>query len=161
MEVTICVGISGSGKTTFTTSYLKSHRFALRCNRDAIRDVLTVNGSTTSSYYKRADLFSVEELVTKIQDSILQEAVMLEKDLVVDNTNLTKEHIAHVLFELGDLDIKHIKFKLFDCDPTLAKKRVMERNNFTEEQVAYIDKQYKQYEQVKKWLLETYPKNIL
>lgn len=82
-----------------------------------------------------------------------------------DYTLLEDEYPAHT-----------IQFKLFDCDLNIAKNRVMERDiwkiaedkygqnthDLTDEpQVAYIDKQYEQYQSIKKWLLEVYPDKII
>jgi predicted kinase len=167
-QVIICVGISGAGKSTFTSFYTQKNKMAIRINRDSIREMLIPNGSRDPQYYKRSDLFNLESMVSVIEDVSFETALKQGRSIIVDNTNLSQKYIAHWLFEAGEAEIK---FKLFDCDPSLAKERVFWRDfktvasgshlPITDEKVAYIDKQALQYEEVKKWLLKEHKDKII
>lgn len=170
-NVIICVGISGSGKSTWAKEFVKNNHNYLRVNRDDIRTTLVGN---LDGYYQREDLRSLETIVSKIQYNIIDRLKHHDYNIIIDNTHLRREYIQFIIDYIGPAHI--IQFKLFDCDLNIAKNRVMERDiwkiaedkygqnthDLTDEpQVAYIDKQYEQYQSIKKWLLEVYPDKII
>ena len=164
-EVLIMVGISGSGKTTYTKQWLKTHPNYIRINRDDIRKVLVQN---LDGYYQRKDLQELEAMVTSIETTIFNRAIIKGFSVVIDNTNLTKEYVfkwtdsIEVFKDAKDKEIK-LMFKILDVDPTICKTRVMYRDNFMENQtedaiasfidkVAYIDKQASQFKNVREYI---------
>lgn len=161
-SIIICVGASGSGKSTWSTQFIKDNANYVRINRDDIRRVLV---GDLVSYYTREDVNSLEGIVTDISFELLDLCTFKNKNIIIDNTNLTQ---AYIKVWLGQFK-KHsriidVKFKLFDCDLRQAKIRVWERDypaEPTDNKVDYIDKQYQQYQSIKKWILETYPDNII
>ena len=173
-NVIILVGISGSGKSTWTTELLKNSTEYIRCNRDDIRRTLM---GDLVGYYGRRDLGGFEKLVTTIEQFIWKCAIIRSKAIIIDNTNLKIRTINNIL-KYFDVDYYDVKFKLFDCRLDIAKNRVIRRDfyNKYEDQITldtddidlskspevdYIDKQYEQYQSIKKWLLEVYPDKII
>lgn len=171
-NVIICVGISGSGKSSWTTQFLKENTNYVRCNRDDIRRVLI---GDLVDYYGRRDLGGFEKLVTSIEYFIWESAIKRNKCIVIDNTNLKISVIKNILKQFDTANYT-VQFKLFDCDLIRAKNRVWERDylktpedflgqdyndNLDEPQIRYINKQYQQYQSIKKWILEIYPDNII
>lgn len=163
-KVIITVGISGSGKSTWTTEYLQAHTSYLRINRDDIRKVLVAD---LAGYYKRKDLFIIENAVTKLEDSVANEIIGVNRNIIIDNTNLNKKYIKRWMDWMNsagnDFDVK---FKLFPISLNDAKHRVAIRdfgwngigwNETLELSTAYIDKQYKEYLKLEEHLLTEFP----
>ena len=170
-QVIICVGISGSGKSSFATSYISKDKTAIRISRDSLREMIVPRSTKDPQYYKRPDLFQLESIVSVIEDISFEIALKQGRSVVMDNTNLSQKYIAHWLFEAEVNEVSDVKFKLFDCDRSLAKNRVANRD-YTPDAVGsmllddiksldYIDKQAKQYEQVKEWLLKEHKDKII
>lgn len=165
-KIIICVGISGSGKSSWSTQFIKDNNNYLRINRDDIRRVLV---GDLVSYYTREDVNSLEGIVSSIQNQFIDRIKYKDYNLVIDNTHLRREYIQFIIDYIGPAHT--VQFKLFDCDLLEAKNRVATRDNYplsfdenhvtTCKYVDYIDKQYQQYQSIKKWILETYPDNII
>ena len=159
-NIIICIGISGSGKSTWSTQLLKRSTDYIRCNRDDIRRVLIGN---LVDYYGRRDLGGFEKMVTNIEYFIWETAIRNSKSVIIDNTNL-KLHTINSIIKYFTSSGYTMQFKLFDYPLQDAKKRVYDRDYWNLRDltsVDYIDKQYKQYQSSKKWILETYPDNII
>lgn len=175
-EIIICVGISGSGKSTWTTNFLKENHNYLRINRDDIRKTLVGN---LDGYYQRQDLNQIEKTVTFLEKSIFN-ICCRKNNLIIDNTNLKQSYINDWIQYIENTNFMHkyttiktidFKFKLFDCDLLLAKQRVYEREGFglalDENHITicpetdYINKQYEDYLKIKEWINQTYPNHIL
>lgn len=171
-KIIICVGISGSGKSTFSTNYIKENNNTLRINRDDIRKTLV---GDLDGYYQRKDLNSIEDIVTDLEDDIFNTIIRLDKNIIIDNTNLKQSYINRWLRltdEYYDLtsDYTDVKFKLFDISLEEAKERVSFREfeeGFNEtwsdnqKKLEYIDKQYIQYQEIKKYLETNYKDQII
>lgn len=166
-ECLILIGVSGSGKSSFSSTILNSYN-AFRINRDDIRK--TIVGDLTN-YYIRKDLQQIENIVTKIENQLFFQYISLERNIIIDNTNLTKDYIIRWL-ELCNKEHYKIKFKLFDCDLKKAKNRVYRRDigssywnldvDYSKEnEVKYIEKQYQQYQSIKLWIEEHYKDKII
>jgi len=151
-NVIITVGISGAGKSTFCTNFVKENPNYLIANRDSIRKSLV--GDMTG-YYKSSFLKQREEVVTELMWAYVQEICAGKFNLVFDNTNLKKEYFLPLL----DKSLFKPKFKLFDVDINVAKHRVNQRDGagaWADEQLSYIDKQYKQYQEIRSYLNKYY-----
>lgn len=172
-DIIINVGISGSGKSKFTTELIKENSQYLRINRDDIRKTLI---GDLSSYYQRKDLFKIEELVTGIEDFVFWGIINQDKIPVIDNTNLTETYIKRwiALIDTANLvrdeeDKLSIKFKIHDCNLATAQNRVAARDfglNKKEsycdkDEVQYIKKQYTQYQTVKQFLLNNFQNQVI
>jgi predicted kinase len=160
----ITCGISGSGKSTWTTDFMKNNPNFLRLNRDDQRLQFT---TTLVDYYKRKDLNRIENSITEIQLYSCAVLHYQKFDVILDNTNLNKNYFKPFIDFCNTKDID-FKFKFFDIPLLEAKYRVLARDfnieftNMTKSlsNVEYIEKQYQQYNHIKKWILENYPENI-
>lgn len=162
-KITFMVGISGSGKTSLATTLLKEPK-TLRINRDDLRRVLIKD--LNSDYFRRKDLVKLETIVSRAAECLYKEAANYGyKNVILDNTNLTQAFIRDWIAVAEDFE-----FILVDCDPALAEARVCFRDYgydietvteaFKQEKLAYIYRQAKQYEEIKKWILMAYPQKI-
>ena len=161
-SVIITVGISGSGKSTWSTQFIKDNANYVRINRDDIRRVLV---GDLVFYYTREDVNILEGIVTNISFELLDLCVYKNKNIIIDNTNLTQAYIKLWLGQFKQHSkITDIQFKLFDCELIEAQARVYQRDYLSTNdpnRVDYIDKQYQQYQSIKKWILENYKDNII
>lgn len=170
-EIIILVGISGSGKSTWTTNFIKKNTNHLRINRDDIRKTLVGNLDT---YYYRADLPQIESIINDVEDNLFHFIWGKNKYPIVDNTNLKEKYINNWIRKVNtynsaratgaypDSPILDFKFKLFDCDPSDAQRRVCKReslHNF--EGLEYITKQHEDYLNIKEYLLTHYKDKIM
>ena len=93
--IKILVGISGSGKSTWSSSYwLTKPESVIIVNRDKIRELLF--GFTEKSipqYYTTEKLGLFEKEVTKYEDTIIQEALSSGKEVIIDAPHLERRHI--------------------------------------------------------------------
>lgn len=163
-KLLILVGISGSGKSTYAKQSCKKDNSFLRINRDDIRKTLV---GDLDNYYQRPDLNSIEREISQIETYMFLKIMNLNKSVIIDNTNLTNKYINRWLELAKDFNLE-IKFKFFDCNLLEAKNRVAIRDNYplsldenhitTCKYVDYIDKQFEQYNQIKK---EYESKNII
>lgn len=157
-KILILIGISGSGKSTFAKKLCQVDNSYLRINRDDIRKTLV---GDLKGYYERRDLNFIEKEISYFEEAMLSSILKLSKNAVIDNTNLSLKYINRWKEFVKDLEVG-IEYKFFDIDLNIAKRRVLLRDYNTtwlgteikSEGVKYIDKQIKQYEQVKRELLK-------
>ena len=158
-KLIICCGISGSGKSSWSTQYIKENPNTLRINRDSIR--LTLVGSL-DGYYQRKDLNKIEHIVNTTEEDLIYSFAGEKYDIIIDNTNLKQSYINRFLKHYIIERDYTVQFKLFDVSLEDAKERVKFRdNNHTNTYGDYIDKQYLQYKEIKQFLLTHYPDQIL
>lgn len=154
-KLIICVGISGSGKSTWSTNYIRENPNTLRINRDDIRRTLV---GSLDGYYQRKDLQSIERVVNNIEDEITDTLWSKESNIIIDDTNLKQDYLNRWIIIFKSRSYL-IQFKLFDISLEEAQIRVAHREKMHSfEDLGYIDKQFKQYKQIKKYL-ETNHKN--
>lgn len=160
----ICVGISGSGKSTFSRQYQKEHPSYIRVNRDDLRAALF----NMENYYN-SPLFSERELKVSMMVYNMIDISSPKDDYIFDNTNLNITHLEKLLNQLT-LENIDFKFKFFDIELEEAKKRVCMREGWISsldndelhyDKVKYIDRQYEQYKQVKRFIIENFKNQIM
>lgn len=173
-EVIICVGISGSGKSTWSSNFIKENPNYLRINRDDIRKTLVGN---LDGYYQRKDLNLIERNITRLESEIFINLSIDEFNILIDNTNLKESYIKSYL-NLARYYEYNIKFKLFDYSLEISKRNVFIRdfamsegeaaNAFNDPEyylnnskLDYIDKQYKDYQLIKEWIIKNYKDKII
>ena len=170
MTVIINIGISGSGKSTWTADFLKTNLDYLRINRDDLRKSMV---GDLNGYYKRPDLNQLEKIINDIQFQSFMNYKDSHKNVIIDNTHLKEKYINVWLntFKLINDNID-VYFKLFDCDLDLAKNRVLLRDypeltSFDtgiyhhNSQTDYIEQQYKDYQIIKQLILDKYADKII
>jgi predicted nuclease of restriction endonuclease-like RecB superfamily len=184
MNIIFNCGISGSGKSSYTAVYCKEHPNTIVVNRDSVRVSLF---STLDGYYQSPDVKIKEEVVTQICETIFLKALYNGYSIIVDNTNLNYKYIENFIkiyernFYFYTKKVYQIQFKLFDVELNIAKKRVLCRDFFYEDgdtedtvrgnwttynvnnlpEVAYIEKQFTQYQEMKAYLLEHHKHQIV
>lgn len=143
-EVIFNIGVSGSGKTTWSTNIIQSSPNYLRINRDDIRKVLV---GSLEGYYKRKNLNNIETIVTEIEEQIGEKALFEGYNLIIDNTNLTIKYINSKLKILEKYN-KHynanvqFKFKIFPLDNEyILRDRISKRDSLLKTDLGYLDKQ--------------------
>lgn len=149
-EIKILVGVSGSGKSTWSSEFIKNNSNWVRVNRDDIRKQLV--GILNQDYYKRKDLNSLEKQVTFILEQNIRHLLSHNYNIIIDNTHLKESYINDIYKEFGHL--AKISVKVFNTPLEECKSRVVKREtkqsfwdklfgrkvNFD---TSYIDKQFK------------------
>lgn len=167
----ICIGTSGAGKSTWCSTFLKENLNFLRINRDSLRLNLV---QSLGGYYQRKDLHKIEDSINYIERDIFTELSLCKRDIIIDNTNLRQSYINHWI-GLAKNSNYDFKFKLFDIELDVAKDRVYHRdfdlpgsvfymeppNNSDLKKVEYIEKQYKDYIEIKKFIENNYKEKII
>lgn len=107
-KLTICRGVSGSGKSTWARN-----QGATVVSRDSIRDMLyVIHRQDPHEYYKLSkDILSAcENRVTVVQDSMIAAMLRTGNDVIVDNTNVQftfVKAIAKIGYRYGaDVEVK-------------------------------------------------------
>ena len=138
-NIIICCGISGSGKSTYSTELCRLDSNYRRINRDDLRKQLV---GTLEGYYKRIDINSLEKNVTELLK--LQCDYLLKKsyNLIIDNTHLSIKYLNEI--QLAYESKANITIKTFNC--------ATNDEIITDQRVAYINKQYQQYQELIKKL---------
>lgn len=155
MNIILLVGISGAGKSRWATEYLQAHPDYICINRDSLRLALV---RQLKGYYRRPDLHRLEQIVNNITDCLLEQAEFKGYNVLVDNTNLDFKYLIQFI---NYPKVKSFQFKLFNVRPELAKTRVALRDGLEPEDLAYIDKQAKQYTRIKDYIEQTYNDKLI
>lgn len=156
--ITILVGISGSGKSTYAKEALRKNPNLIRINRDDLRTCIR---GTLNGYYTKP-IGKYEELINDMNAHIVLHSMNKGLNILVDNTNLKMSYIKPYL----NIPNYTVKIVLFETPINDCKNRVyirdfngiedwflIEENEYLDyPEVAYIDKQYKQLQNIKKEL---------
>jgi RNA ligase len=113
-KLIVLIGVSGSGKSTWASEYIKTNPNTVRVNRDAMRQQLYGYDETTiKGYYQLENYQKLENMVTDAESAIITSALKNGKDVIVDNTNLKRAYIERYTKKYRE---HPIEFKLF-TDP--------------------------------------------
>lgn len=95
--ITVLIGPSGAGKTTWCREFLPKNPRAVRVSRDAIRAQLWAESA--AEYYAHNDVIlrTREDMVTRVLLATIQAALDAGADVVIDNTHLEKRYIQKYL----------------------------------------------------------------
>lgn len=150
----ILVGVSGSGKSTYTAELMKDPSF-LKINRDSIRQSIV---GDLRYYYTRKDLDRVEKIVDGIVKLMLEAYAVLGKNIIIDNTNLKLGYLNNFVY-FATNNGYDVQFKFFDTTLEQAQERVRLRDGI--ENVDYIAKQIEQYNQIKQHAIKHHESKII
>jgi len=138
--LTITIGISGSGKTTWAKQYIENNKNFIRVCPDDIRKELTgdiSNQSRNNEVWKLAK--------KRVADALL------EKNVILDATNLDTSQRNNFI---KDLPAHILKYKYFEVSPEIAKERIKKdlENNVDRSKVPenVIDKMSKKYYNIRR-----------
>src|SRR5882757_8006493 len=81
-RVIVCVGIPASGKTVWALEYCKDNPNTIRVNKDSLR--LMAYGEPYRPEW--------EDFICILRDRIIDQALHMKYDVVVDDTNGKQEH---------------------------------------------------------------------
>jgi len=150
-QMFITVGISGSGKSTFTKELCNKDHSFVRVNRDSLREMLV----GYSDFFKRDDTNVLEAIISKVLNETIITSLKT-KNVIVDNTHLSWVYIKQLL-DLAVQEDCYVAIKTFDVSLNEAQNRVYRRDNkvYDDEQeyidysgensVQYIEAQYDRY----------------
>lgn len=144
VNITLMVGISGSGKSTQAKTLRDQSCNSIIVSRDKIREQLFgFSQEDIHEYYCDNTLSFNEDTVTVIENSIIRSAILNGYCIIVDNTHLKLSYINRYK-QFG----VNILFKLVDTDPVICLYRNENRARKVPEDV--IRKQYYQLQELKK-----------
>ena len=165
--VIINVGCSGSGKSTWSTQFIKNHPEFVRINRDDIRRMLK---GTLEGYYKLQNLNKTETLINNIEGELFGCAISEGNSIIIDNTNLKQSYINKWINlteawnqGLNPENQAEVNFAVFmEGNVLKLKERVGKRDSFSSwKDLAYIDKQFQLQTDILKYLNDTYEEKII
>lgn len=166
-NIIINVGISGSGKTSHSQNVISGDNSYLRINRDDIRKTLV--GDLTK-YYDRSDIVKLEIMVSEIEESLFYVLTNNNKNIIIDNTNLSKKYIDNWVNRISYLqEYKNylFEFHIHHISLNKAKTRILRRDfnidiptmenniDITNPEVDYINKQFNQFNEIVKYIENT------
>ncbi len=92
-KILLLVGIPASGKTTYALNFINRNENYVRVNKDDLR----------KSFFGSAVVDDKsEKIIETIQNSIIENSIASRKNVIVDNTNLSKEKIEILINRFRD-----------------------------------------------------------
>ena len=147
-RITVLVGISNSGKSTWAKSqWDKNPEQVVIINRDKIRECLfgyCENG--ISHYYDHKDFLLLETKVTRYEETLIAEALADNKHVIVDKTHLNISFLRKYKYWNVPTDLKIFNIELEEA--LLRNRRRLLRRVPSE----IIKKQHKKFLKLKKKL---------
>lgn len=129
MKAILTIGIPASGKTTWAQEYVKNNPNTKNINRDDIRADLFKDPKTGEfSWGNYKFTRTKEKKVTEVRDSLIQEALKNNQDIIISDTNLNKIFRENLKAELTKMGFS-VQEKLFRISFEEAIKRDNKRQN--------------------------------
>jgi predicted kinase len=123
-KVLILIGIPGSGKSTWSTEFVKENKDWVRINRDDFRFMLKASPVVDHK---------VEKLINQLQESAILNALNAGFNVIIDNTNLKLSYINNFVKMVGES--VDIEFKFFEITLEEALERNLVREKKVDEKV--------------------------
>lgn len=143
-KIKVYIGISGSGKTTLATDDMRGKSKAVRVNRDDLRyAIYGLNDKTYNDYFEREDMYQCEQLISDIEDRIINKAIAKGKVIYADNTHLKQKYIKKY-YDYG----VPVELIWVDCDLEDAVERDKNRSRSVGRDV--VEKQFNSYQILKR-----------
>ena len=139
-KIIATVGISNSGKSTWAHElWLENPDKFVIVNRDKIRELLFgFTEDSISEYYLGNKVAKYEKIVTRYEDTLINEALESGKVPIVDATHLTRKYLERFKYWNVSTDLVFFNVKLKE-----AQVRNMSRTRQVPEDI--LNKQYNQY----------------
>lgn len=138
----VTIGASGSGKTFWANSFVQQNRSFKNFNRDDIRTMLCGNHDIWSQGHE------FEQLVTKVQEASVKEALKAGFSAVVSDTNLNSKTLRRWQEIAAEFDAE---FQINDSFLNVSRGTCIERDAQRERPVGkvVIDRQFEQAKKLK------------
>lgn len=115
MKITICKWLPASWKSTWAKEQVeKSWKNIIRVNKDDLREMLWG--------YSKPN----EELVLDVRDYIITHAIVTNRNIIIDDTNLDPKHEARIrelAFSDTQIEIKEFRTSLEECIERDSKRQ--------------------------------------
>jgi predicted kinase len=144
MKATILVGIPMSGKSTLAKKLIKEQDNTVIIECDEIRKMLT--GEIDK--YKAFNLDN-EALVWNIFDSMIQSAIVYDKNIIISNTNTNLKKLKELVKEL-EVDYE-IEFIIVNTEIDTCVNRLNQEHSHM---IPIINRMNSQIDEVMDWILE-------
>jgi predicted kinase len=96
-RITILIGCSGSGKSTWAKAQWELDPLnTIIVGRDGLRELLF--GSCGSDYYETDGWHKLEEVVSKYEYIVIEQALKDGKHIIADNTHLSEKYLKRYDF---------------------------------------------------------------
>jgi predicted kinase len=132
-KVLILIGIPGSGKSTWSTNFVKENSDWVRINRDDFRFMLK---AIPVCGHK------VENLINDLQYNAILSSLDAGFNVIIDNTNLKESYINRFLKLVEDK--ADVEFKIFDITLEEALQRNLVRDKKVD--VDVVTKMFSQFQ---------------
>lgn len=140
-KIIVNIGISGSGKSTFSSLYVKENPRTIIVSRDEFRkSMFGYCDETYNEYYKlhKEQIENNEAVVSDFCNNQIEHALRNGYDVICDNTHLQKKYVN----EYKQFGVP-IELKFYDIDKTEAIRR--DSNRTKSIGIEVISKQYISY----------------
>jgi predicted kinase len=118
-KIKILIGVSGTGKSTWSSMFTQANPSYKIVSRDKIREMLFgYSESTVSEYYKLPNIKENETLVTHTQNTLTKQILAQGYDVLIDNTHLDYRYIQELYDDYLKCEFTH---KVFGYDFTSNK----------------------------------------
>jgi predicted kinase len=140
-KITITVGLSGSGKSTWAKAFCQENPNWLRINRDEIRkSMLAVSLNEYHEWDKDAK-YRIEKLVTAQHNQLLVKALEGGWNVILDNTHLKLSYLNEYRKLLTEhFESFEITYQVFETP--LAQCLLNDQNRATSRKLENITKKY-------------------
>lgn len=133
LKVFVCIGLPGSGKTTWTEEKLRQNPDMVRVSRDEFRIMFRNSGVTEPK---------IEEMINGMQEKAIAAALKRKLNVIVDNCHVKSSHIKPII-KLCEY-MADVEFVLFDCSAKKCIERDKARGNKVgENYILKLDEQFK------------------
>lgn len=153
LKIKILVGISGSGKSTFSKNYILENQNYKRINRDDLRSMFDNSKKTKGN----------DNFVKNVRDELIKFCLEEDRNIIIDDTNCEYEQLlklTELIRFFSDLTRKDIEIEVidFDIDIKTCLERNSSRSNPLDDRVLYFMKKNKDLINFKKLPIDSYIK---
>lgn len=151
--VIILIGISGSGKTTFSRDFILKDSSYLRISSEDI--VQSMVGNDQNLWYRK-DVGKIEKIATDVTEDIFKMGVEKGYNIIIDADNISLLKVARWI-HLTQLLKQEFKIKFIECSLATAIRRLREKGKTDS---YFVINQMNHYQKLKNTIIKSHFKNI-